>query len=612
LDEVEFLDKVVTSGTQYIDTGLYPDRKFKAEVRAKVLSGSTISGDWFPLIGERRTSSTKFNLVLWLPKDPSNVNVRPSAGNQAYDVGDRSTGSAASNLKTYSFSVLEGLFVDGTLVAPPSDFVDTAKVADLTLQLFAMVSGGTMEARKFYGECEYFKAYTNGVLVQHLVPCAISGMTNMFDLVTERVFENLGTGSFAVGSALSNATFFSYSEIEIAPDASSPVLGETRVSGEWRGDRVTISGTLAGAGDCRIVVETSRLGDFTDVVSWEADGTYGAGDAFSVELHNADPLSPSYIIPGATTWYRVKAIDSAGTLGASVPASFTTQTAMAIGNPSISSAGKVFTVTVPVVAVGANTNWIWVVHSAGNALLDHVTDKVEVPHDYSGATVTISAMADTTEPATLSWAVVVSNDCSTTVWTTTTPTRTQTITNNLRYTWKKSVAAGNWEDAANWDAPEGRFHWPTVNAQAFFANATTTTVTIASSLLEVTDILANANDVNLTFTGGRHRPRLARAPRRRAHADARRVAERDCVRQDHSRRDSEAAQQPLRLLQRLRQPRRLDNRLDRHRKRPARHRLPPRARHHVPHPAVAATRGGYCEVEWRVRGRVATAAPSQP
>ncbi len=41
------------------------------------------------------------------------------------------------------------------------------------------------------------------------------------------------------------------------------------------------------------------------------------------------------------------------------------------------------------------------------------------------------------------------------------------------------------------------------NAQAFFANATTTTVTIASSLLEVTDILANANDVNLTFTGGR-------------------------------------------------------------------------------------------------------------
>ncbi len=266
---------------------------------------------------------------------------------------------------------------------------------------------------------------------------------------------------------------------------------------------MTISGTLAGAGDCRIVVETSRLGDFTDVVSWEADGTYGAGDAFSVELHNADPLSPSYIIPGATTWYRVKAIDSAGTLGASVPASFTTQTAMAIGNPSISSAGKVFTVTVPVVAVGANTNWIWVVHSAGNALLDHVTDKVEVPHDYSGATVTISAMADTTEPATLSWAVVVSNDCSTTVWTTTTPTRTQTITNNLRYTWKKSVAAGNWEDAANWDAPEGRFHWPTVNAQAFFANATTTTVTIASSLLEVTDILANANDVNLTFTGGR-------------------------------------------------------------------------------------------------------------
>ena len=505
LDEVEILDKVVTSGTQYIDTGLYPNRNFKAEVRAKVLSGSTIDRDWFPLIGERRTSGTKFNLVLWLPKDPSNVNIHPSAGDQKYDIGDQNTGSPASNLKTYSFSVQEGLFADGTLVSAPSAFVDTTKVADLTLRLFGMVDGGTMEARKFYGECEYFKAYTNSVLVQHLVPCAISGMTNMFDLVTERVFENQGTGSFAGGNAISNATFFSYSEIVIAPDASSPVLGETAVSGEWRGDRATVSGTLAGAGagDCRIVVETSRLGDFTDVVTWEANGTYGTGDAFSVELYDANPLSPSYIAPGETTWYRVKATDSAGTLDASVPASFTTQAAMAIGNPSISSDGKVFTVTVPVVAVGANTNWFWVVHSAGNALLDHVTDKVEVPHDYAGASVTISAMADTTEPATLSWAVVVSNDCSTAVWTTTSPTMTRNITNNLRYTWKKAVSAGNWEDAANWDAPEGRFNWPTVNSQAYFANVTTAAVTIASSLLEVTDILANANDVNLTFTGDR-------------------------------------------------------------------------------------------------------------
>ena len=504
-DEVEFLDKVVTSGTQYIDTGLYPDRNFKAEVRAKVLSGSTISGDWFPLIGERRTSGTKFNLVLWLPKNPSNENVHPSAGEQPYDIGDQSTGSAASNLKTYSFSVLDGLYADGALVSAPSKFKDTTKVADLTLRLFAMDNGGTIEARKFYGECEYFKAYTNSVLVQHLVPCAMLGVTNMFDLVTERVFANVGTGSFAGGSAVSNATYFSYSDIVIAPDVSSPVLGETAASGEWRGDRVTISGTLegAGAGDCRIVVETSRLGDFTDVVTWEADGTYGEGDAFSVELFDADAASARYIVPGATTWYRVKAIDRAGTLDASVPASFTTQAAMFVNAPSISSDGKAFTVTVPVVTVGANTNWFWVVHSAGNALLDHATDKVEIPHDYAGATVTISGIADTSELATLNWAVVVSNDCSTAVWATTTPTGTQKLTNNLRYTWKKAVAAGNWEDAASWDAPAGRFNWPTVNSQAYFANATTAAVTIASSLLEVTDIIANTRDVDLTFTGDR-------------------------------------------------------------------------------------------------------------
>ena len=329
----------------------------------------------------------------------------------------------------------------------------------------------------------------------------------MFDLVSEQVFPNLGDAPLQGGAVTTVGHVCSFSDFIVAPDASAPVLGEIAASGEWRGDRVTVSGVLdgAGAGDCAIVVETSRLGDFTDAVIWPAAGTYGAGETFAVDLYDADTASARYIRPGETLWYRVKATDRAGMLDATIPASVTTAAAMGIGNPAIASAGRTFAVTVPILAVGANTNWAWVVHSVGNAFLDHATEKVAIPHDFDGASFTVPGVAATDNPGTLHWVLIVSNDCSTAVWVHTTTTQTKALANNFQYTWKAGVTAGIWEDAANWDAPEGRFQWPTANSTACFSGNATASVAIASALVEVDGLYLDHPGLDVTFSGGRDR-----------------------------------------------------------------------------------------------------------
>ncbi len=503
---VTLFDKLTTSNGPYINTGLYPDRDLVAEARVAVLAQGG-SGNK-PVFGERKTSNWDFNFVCWVPQY-TDATCAPNIGHKQYDNGMRATGKAYGELATYTMGLSVGLVVDGVVVGPPSEFAayDTDAVSCQPLYLFALLSDGSLDNRLLTCDFHYFKAWHGDALVQYLVPCESNGAVATLDVVTGAIFGNArNTGSFIAGNPVVT-NFTTFSDYVIAPDAMAPALGEIAASGEWRGDRVTVSGivTSAGAGDCVIVVETSRLGDFTDAVSWSAPGTYGAGETFAVELYEADTASVRYIRPGATLWYRVKVTDRAGMLDATVPASVTTAAAMSVGNLTIASSGAAFTVTAPVTTVGANTNWAWVVHSVGNAFLDHATDKVAIPHDYDGATFDVSGLADAAAPGTLHWALVISNDCSTAVWVTTTATAAKSLVNNLRYTWKKSVAAGNWEDAANWDGPAGRFSWPSADSEAAFPNSATASVTIASALVEVVGLYLDQPDLDVTFSGGRDR-----------------------------------------------------------------------------------------------------------
>ena len=134
-------------------------------------------------------------------------------------------------------------------------------------------------------------------------------------------------------------------------------------------------------------------------------------------------------------------------------------------------------------------------------MLGSATAKFAIPPDAASATVTGVAGAE----GTLHYAIVVSNACSTAFWSSTSVSRDATLANNIRYTWKRGVAAGVWEDAANWDAPEGRFAYPMAASEAFFEAATTARVAIATSLAEVKALDCATPDLDIVFHGGRER-----------------------------------------------------------------------------------------------------------
>ncbi|MBR1920961.1 MAG: hypothetical protein IJ829_03020 [Kiritimatiellae bacterium] len=505
---VTLLDSLSATGTQHIDTGLYPHRDMTVEVCSKVASGA--ASDWVPLLGERRTSNYQFNMVLWMPKSPATTNVRPNLGEQQYDILDVAlpSGTAAGDVNTYALSIADGLVVNGTTIAAPGRFVDTTKVATDTLLLFGLKDDGAVNARKFVGTCYFFKAYDGSALVLNLMPCRDGeGEVAMCDTLTGEIYRNAGSGSFGAGSEVEGG-FRSFSEVVVAADASSPVLGATSVSGEWQGDCFTVSGSLegAGAGACTITVETSRTGDFSDAVAWPLDGTFAAGDDFSVELYSSDVSAPGYLAPGSTVWYRVKATDREGSLDASVASSVALPGAYVVGTPTASSVGKSFTVTAPITARGANTLWAWVEYGMDVSSIDRRTALVEIPQG-DASSVVVSGVAPAS--GTLYWSLVVSNDCSTAVWTSATDAKSRALSNNVRYTWKKSVPEGNWEDAASWDAPEGRFDYPTADSEAYFLDNTTAKVTVASSLASVKTLYMYERNIEVTVTGGRDHKLLA-------------------------------------------------------------------------------------------------------
>ena len=506
-DEVvdSFVEYVVATGTQYIETGLYPSSNL---VTRLTFATSDTAHDK-PIYGVRDMNryQSEFNFVVWLGRT-AGTQYAPMIGPINYNFNGRSTGKSAGERFTLTFGYYVGGFIDDREQLTSASLINTvgqtANVSSKPLVLFGLRSNGSVDNRKFYGTCWDWCAweYDSGKVLQHLVPCVANGRTNMFDTVTGTVFADASGGQFGGGAGAVPREFFSFSDLILAQNASLPVLGEVADDGGCRGDRLAVSGTLAseGAGDCVLAVETSRIGDFTDAVSWPCAGTYGAGESFVADLYSPDVSSAAYIRPGETLWYRVRVVDAAGQVDYSAPASVTPLAALAIGSPSMTAAARTFTATIPVTAVGANTGHVWVVYGMAPATLDRETDKVVIPHDFSGASVTVTDVAPSA--GTLYWSLVVSNDCSTAVWSSTGAIQSKTLSNNIRYTWKKSVSDGVWENAANWDAPEGRLDYPTDDSDAYFLNGTTTRVAIATEHVNVRQLYVYERNIDVVFHGG--------------------------------------------------------------------------------------------------------------
>ena len=177
--EYERVYSLLSSGTQYIDTGVEAD-SFDVDFQfTSTYSGETVKS----VLGARNNSSQFITVAHWdgnLYPAPPDVSV----GAQNTSRHQIQAGSYFGN-KTY---------YDGTEVASYSSYVVPA---GLKIYLF-----GENRNNSPYGlsSCRIWtvKLYKDGTLVRHFVSCyrKSDGVAGMFDVVTQKFFTNAGTGDF--------------------------------------------------------------------------------------------------------------------------------------------------------------------------------------------------------------------------------------------------------------------------------------------------------------------------------------------------------------------------------------------------------------------------------
>ena len=188
-----FLDYIYASGTQYINTGLLPKNALRV-VETFSTTDSTVDK---MLFGVRNAG---YNFVCWTGNNPA-TSITPNLGTSG-GVGASQTGKIAGQKWTIDFGI-DGIYADGTELFSPSAYASyrTDAVSTQPLILFGLSTGGSIDNRKFIGNCYDFRAYENGVPVRNLIPARRDhdGTVGMYDLCGQVFYENLGTGVFTAG-----------------------------------------------------------------------------------------------------------------------------------------------------------------------------------------------------------------------------------------------------------------------------------------------------------------------------------------------------------------------------------------------------------------------------
>ena len=183
------LEWIKSSGTQYIDTGVYANYQSRLILDAEMdpdFTGATIQKAGY--------GSTSQNWYMWYAPTTSNW-YRAAARRQV-------TFSSACNMN--------GRFVMdsdcGTVTFSIGDVTETRTAAvgtyssKYTLYLFAQNSADQMSypsAMTLYS----FKMYADGALVRDFVPCIDpAGAVGLYDEVNGVFYPNLGTGTFEAGT----------------------------------------------------------------------------------------------------------------------------------------------------------------------------------------------------------------------------------------------------------------------------------------------------------------------------------------------------------------------------------------------------------------------------
>ena len=194
LQRIEYLE---STGTQYIDTGYYPNQDTRVVANVMILR----NGGWIfgarTVVGAsplKNSFDANVNPSVSINNLRSDYNTQITWGNTTLDLYNKIiTFDKNKNIATVTVNG----FTISTMQSNPAIFT-----CDYTLTLFATNSDGSPiidGSERFY----YTKIYDNDVLVRDMIPVLDrNGTPCMCDKVEGKFYYNAGTGDFIAGPVI--------------------------------------------------------------------------------------------------------------------------------------------------------------------------------------------------------------------------------------------------------------------------------------------------------------------------------------------------------------------------------------------------------------------------
>ena len=180
--EIEYLE---SSGTQWINTGVYPDNKYSFDTKIAVLQD-------------------KYICIYWGCRNEGNYLTQNS---QCYLNSNNEQTGDANKIHLYSTSTTDNRNWNSGIkpsVGVMYSFagmtvVSTMKKMIYPITLFAFNVMGSVITNVGLCRIGLFKAYSQGEKIIDMIPVRVGQVGYMYDKVSGRLFGNAGTGSFILG-----------------------------------------------------------------------------------------------------------------------------------------------------------------------------------------------------------------------------------------------------------------------------------------------------------------------------------------------------------------------------------------------------------------------------
>lgn len=182
--EIEYLE---SSGTQYIDTGIYPDNTYTFDTKIAVLNDN-------------------YNCIYWGCRLSGN----PASNNSQCYLNSNTSNTSSSNgyrIHLYSTSVLSDSNWDSGIMPSVGvmysftgiTVVGTMLQISYPITLFGLNNIGSVNSINGVCRIGLFTAYSNGEKVIDMIPVRVGQVGYMYDKVSGQLFGNSGTGNFILG-----------------------------------------------------------------------------------------------------------------------------------------------------------------------------------------------------------------------------------------------------------------------------------------------------------------------------------------------------------------------------------------------------------------------------